>query len=62
MSELFAEVILPLSLHDAFTYKVPQVLVRQIQPGQRVVVQFGRRKFYAALVVSLTTKNPKTST
>jgi len=59
MPELFAEVILPLSLHDAFTYKVPQEFADQIQPGQRVVVQFGRRKFYAALVVSLTHQKPE---
>lgn len=59
MSELFAEVIVPLSLHDAFTYKVPQSLETQIQPGQRVIVQFGHKKFYAALVVSILNKKPE---
>ena len=59
MPEVFAEVILPLSLHDAYTYKVPQEFTGQIQPGQRAVVQFGRRKFYAALVVSLTHQKPE---
>ncbi len=59
MSELFAEVILPLSLHDTFTYKVPTAFVNEIQPGQRVVVQFGSKKFYAALVVSLTQQKPE---
>ena len=59
MSEIFAEVILPLSLHDPFTYKVPALLENKIQAGQRVVVQFGQKKFYAALVVSLTEKKPE---
>ena len=58
MSDLFAKVILPLSLHDAFTYKVPPLFEKQIQPGQRVVVQFGQKKYYAALVISLTKKKP----
>lgn len=53
MPELFAKVILPLSLHDTYTYKVPISLQYQIQQGQRVIVQFGKKKFYAALVISL---------
>ncbi len=59
MLEIFAEVILPLSLHDSFTYKVPPELEKNIQAGQRVVVQFGQKKFYAALVISLTDKKPQ---
>ncbi len=53
MPSSFAKVILPLPLHEAFTYKVPEQFRSSIQPGQRVVVQFGKRKFYAALVVSV---------
>ena len=59
MSEIFAEVILPLSLHDSYTYKVPLLLEHKIQAGQRVVVQFGQKKFYAALVVALSDKKPE---
>ena len=58
MPELFAEVILPLSLHDVFTYRVPPSFENRIQPGQRVVVQFGQKKIYAALVVSVTQQKP----
>ena len=54
MPELFAKVIVPLSLHDSYTYKVPEALHNRIRPGQRVIVQFGKRKFYAALVMALT--------
>ena len=59
MSEIFVEVILPLSLHDLFIYKVPPFLEHKIQAGQRVVVQFGQKKFYAALVVSIIEKTPE---
>ncbi|SHF29875.1 replication restart DNA helicase PriA [Mariniphaga anaerophila] len=58
MPEIFAQVILPLPLHDAFTYRVPEKWQLQIKPGQRVVVQFGAKKFYAALVLSLSEDAP----
>lgn len=59
MSDLFAQVILPLSLHDAYTYKVPQALQSNISPGKRVIVQFGKKKMYAALVFSLSEQQPE---
>jgi len=59
MPKMFAQVILPLSLHDAYTYEVPLNMQQAIQPGQRVVVQFGRKKFYAALVVSVSDEKPE---
>ncbi len=49
----FADIILPLPLPDYFTYAVPDVLLDRLQPGVRVVVQFGKQKVYAALVVQL---------
>ncbi len=59
MAQLYAQVILPLSLHDAYTYKVPQSLQNAIAPGKRVIVQFGARKLYAALVSSLSASKPE---
>ncbi|QIA09763.1 replication restart helicase PriA [Draconibacterium halophilum] len=59
MPQLFAQVILPLSLHDSFTYKVPASLEKEVAPGKRVIVQFGKKKLYAALVISLSDKNPE---
>lgn len=59
MPELFAQVILPLSLHDLYTYIVPDSMHSQIQPGQRVIVQFGKKKLYAALVYSISTSRPE---
>jgi primosomal protein N' (replication factor Y) len=59
MPELFAQVILPLSLHDSYTYSVPEKLQPGVKPGQRVIVQFGQKKFYAALVFSLSDSKPE---
>ena len=57
MAELYAQIILPLSLHDSYTYSVPEPMQKSIQPGQRVIVQFGSKKFYAGLVLSLSDTN-----
>lgn len=50
MNTFFVDVILPLHIHDTYTYRVPQEYNDAIQVGQRVVVQFGTRKLYSALV------------
>ena len=46
----FADVILPLSVANTFTYGIPLELQGQIRVGQRVEVQFGPRKIYSGLV------------
>ena len=55
---LFAEVLLPLPLAGTFTYRVPYALNNLIRPGQRVTVQFGKRRVYAGLVTELHEKPP----
>lgn len=47
---LFADVILPLPLPGFFTYRVPYELNDTVKKGTRVVVQFGKKKIYTALV------------
>jgi len=47
---LFADVILPLSVPNLYTYRVPNDWNDMIKTGQRVVVQFGKNKLYTALV------------
>jgi primosomal protein N' (replication factor Y) len=59
MPDFFAHVILPLSLHDSYTYRVPEKWHSAIKPGQRVVVQFGQKKMYAALVLLVTENKPE---
>lgn len=50
---LFAEVILPLPLHERYTYLIPEEFQDKVRPGVRVLVQFGKRKNYSALVTSI---------
>ena len=50
---LVAEVILPLPLDKVFHYAVPSDLAEEVASGKRVLVQFGKRKEYAALVTRL---------
>jgi primosomal protein N' (replication factor Y) (superfamily II helicase) len=58
ISEMFAQVILPLSLSGKYTYRVPAGLQDHINTGLRVVVQFGRRRFFSAIVTSLSEESP----
>ncbi len=46
----FADVLLPLSVPQYYTYRVPFDLNEVLFEGQRVVVQFGAQKRYTALV------------
>ena len=50
---LFVDVILPLPVKGFFTYRVPFELNNDIAIGKRVVVQFGRKKIYTALIHSI---------
>lgn len=56
--QLFADVILPLPLRDKFTYRVAPEFEPNIKVGIRVVVQFGARKFFSALVYRLHEEQP----
>ncbi|GET19946.1 replication restart helicase PriA [Prolixibacter denitrificans] len=49
-AQRFVDVILPLPLPGKFTYSVPEEMNGELQPGVRVIVQFGKKKFYSALV------------
>ncbi len=47
----FADVILPLPLSKPYTYAIPPEWVADIATGSRVIVPFGKRKYYTAIVV-----------
>lgn len=47
----YVEVVVPLPLHATFTYSVPEHLRDAVGVGYRVIVPFGKRKFYTAIVV-----------
>lgn len=55
---LFADVILPLPLQGSFTYALPSGMQTMPLVGSRVIVPFGSRKFYTAVVVRLHNEEP----
>ena len=55
----YAEVILPLPLYCTFTYRIPAAMSGKIAVGHRVVVPFGKKKFYTAIVVAVTPVAPQ---
>lgn len=46
----YVDVILPLPLPKSFTYSLPDEYAEEVKIGCRVVVPFGRKKFYTAIV------------
>jgi len=55
----YAEVLLPLHIPATYTYLVPAELGTGLQPGMRVVVQFGKTRLYTGLVWELHDRKPK---
>lgn len=58
----YADVILPLALPQAYTYAVSIDLVPFIKVGQRVIVQFGKNKYYSAIVKNIHRNKPAVET
>ena len=54
----YIEVVLPLPVEGSFTYSVPENF-QEIVKGQRVVVQFGARKLYTAIILDIHNKKPE---
>ena len=53
----YAETLLPLAIPGTYTYHIPDGMTLSI--GMRVLVPFGRKKIYTAIVVMLHDKEPK---
>ena len=58
-TEQYVDVILPLPVTGYFTYNIPDDLRNQVVPGARVIVQFGVKKFYSALVREIHARKPE---
>src|SRR5690606_34586737 len=56
---LFVEVILPLAISKAYTYRVPHQWNDDISVGKRVIVQFGKSKVYSAVVCRVVNHPPE---
>ncbi|MCI7782055.1 MAG: primosomal protein N', partial [Parabacteroides sp.] len=55
----YAEVILPLPLANSYTYRIPDELESLVVPGCRVMVYFGRKRSYTALVWEVHDRAPQ---
>lgn len=55
----YVDVILPLALPQLFTYQVPEEMIVFCEKGKRVVVQFGKKKLYSALIRKVHSEKPK---
>lgn len=54
----YIDVILPLPLRASFTYQVPDIWESEIRVGMRVIVPFGKKKLYTAIVYIIHTQPP----
>ena len=55
---MFAEIILPLPLYSTFTYSIPDDMANLLQKGSRVLVQFGKKKYYTGIVEHIHSEEP----
>lgn len=58
---IYAQVILPLPFDRTFTYLVPEGMATSVAAGSRVLVPFGSRKYYTAIIESLSPVKPQES-
>lgn len=56
---LFADVLLPLPLQGTFSYAVGRELADRVKVGHRVIVPFGKKKFYTGVVQSVGNQAPE---
>jgi len=55
----FVDVIVPLGVPNKYTYRVPTAFNEEIQIGLRVIVQFGKSKFYTGIIYAVHQTAPK---
>lgn len=55
----YADVILPLPLENLYTYSIPSDLEKAVVPGCRVVVHFGKKRYYTAIVTEVHERKPR---
>ena len=56
---LFADIILPVPVHQVFTYRIPFELNELVVPGIRAVVPFGRSKLLTGIITKIHETVPK---
>ena len=58
MDTWFADVIIPLKVSQPFTYRLPNDWNGKVKAGQRILVPFGKSKYYTAVVLRLHKQAP----
>ncbi len=54
----FVDVILPIPVENAFTYKINKAEYSFVKPGMRIAVPFGKSKVYSALAIAVHQNEP----
>lgn len=57
----YADVILPLPLENTYTYRIPDDMLSVLQPNYRVIVPFGKKRYYTAIVKEIHARVPDAS-
>jgi len=57
----YADVILPLPLENSYTYSIPPDLEKSVIPGCRVLVNFGKKRYFTAIVLMVHDRPPKST-
>ena len=55
---LFADIVLPIPLQRTYTYEVPASMTSIARRGCRALVQFGKKRFYAGIILSVHDEKP----
>ncbi len=55
----YAEILLPLPLYSTFTYEIGDDIESDVKIGSRVLVQFGRKKYYTGIVEMIHSQAPE---
>ena len=55
----YVDVILPLSLEDTYTYRVPEEMETSVKANFRVIVPFGKKRYYTAIVKEVHERVPE---
>ena len=51
--KMFADIILPFATPKLYTYSIPEEMQSSVTEGSRVLVQFGKKKIYSAVVYKI---------
>ncbi len=57
--DTYADIIMPLSLDELYTYRVPEGMRKEVERGSIVVVPFGKKNRYTGIVYKVHNKKPE---